>query len=172
MPQQHYHKWTRKAISKTNKLMIPLFFLQTSWALWIRYCVWASLLCFPLASATVISYSDHKRGNKAAITVLHDEACLWRIDQNCVSIWKTAGNKDSPVVFVYTVHPPIKMQMNARLQSWLSKQQRKEKKEQSQKGINKKNELYVKPEQTEITLIPKSSGRYSAGREQCVCECV
>lgn len=26
----------------------------------------------------------------------------------------------------------------------------------------------MKPEQTEITPIPKSSGRYSVGREQCV----
>ena len=35
---------------------------------------------------------------------------------------KSAGNKDPPVVFVYTVHLSIKMQMRRRLQSKLGKQ--------------------------------------------------
>lgn len=44
----------------------------------------------------------------------------------------SAGNKYSPVVFVYTVHLPIKMQMSARLQSKLSKHMKKwEKKERN-----------------------------------------
>lgn len=128
----------------------------------------ASLLRRPLSSLILITNGETKRQSLC---------CMMRpvfggSTRIVLASEKTAGNKDSPVVFVYTVHPPIKMQMNARLQSWLSKQQRNEKKKQGQKGINKKNELYVKPEQTEITLIPKSSGRYSAGREQCVCECV
>lgn len=41
---------------------------------------------FPHVLPTVISYSDHSQENKAAITVVHYEACLWRIDQDCVSI--------------------------------------------------------------------------------------
>lgn len=46
---------------------------------------------------------------------------------------KSAGNKDSPVVFVYTVRLPIKMQMSARLQSRLSKQMKEWEKKKGRK---------------------------------------
>lgn len=114
--QHHYPKWKRKK-HLGGKQMIPLLFLWTLWALWIYYCVCASKLCFPHASATVISHSHHKQENKAAITVVYDEACLWRTRQNCIRK-KSAGNKDS----LHTVHLPIKMQMRVGLQIRLSKQ--------------------------------------------------
>lgn len=41
---------------------------------------------------------------------------------------KSAGNKDSSVVFVYTVHLPIKMQMTASLQSRLSERRNEDRK--------------------------------------------
>lgn len=50
---------------------------------YISACVLLAL--FPHVLATVISYSDHSQENKAAITAVHDEACLRRIDQDC---WK------------------------------------------------------------------------------------
>lgn len=159
MPPQHYHKGKWKAILKTNKQMIPLFFLQTSWALWIRYRVCVSLLCVPLVSATVISYSDHKQENKAAITVAHDETCLWGIDQTCERHLKNLQEiKDSPVVFVYTVHLPIKMQMSGCLQPRLSKQVK-----ERQKQINKRINLVW--DQSKLRILPNP---VVATQEECV----
>lgn len=78
-----------------------------------EYVIGRSLAELPLMLDAVISYSDHKHKNKAAITEVYDEACLWRIHPIVFASAKSARNKDSTVVFVHTVHIPIKMQMSA-----------------------------------------------------------
>jgi len=164
IPQQHYHKWKRKAISRTSKHMIPPFFSLISWALWICYCVGApscvSHLRRPLSSPILITNRKTKQQSLW---------CMMRpvfggSTRIVLASEKSAGNKDPPVVFVYTVHLPIKMQMSTRLQLRLSKQMKKWR----EKGINKRINLV----QTEITLIPKSGSLYSIGRQQQVCVCV
>lgn len=83
-----------------------------------------ALLCFPLALATVVSYSDHKQENKAAISAVHDEARLWRI-RVVLATEKSAGYKGSLAGFVDAEQLPIKMKMSARLRLRLSKQMKK-----------------------------------------------
>lgn len=90
----------KRGISKANRQMIPLFFLLCEYVI------------VPVLLALLPTCIDHwhllfwsHTAKQSANHCVHDEARLWRIDQN--SFWvckkKEKKKKDSPVVFVYTV---------------------------------------------------------------------
>lgn len=111
----------------------------------------ASHLHWPPSSLILITNSKTKRQSRRCVM----RPVFRGLTRNVLASEKSTGYEDPPVVFLYTVHLPIKMQMRSCLQLRHRKQWmkwRRRKKERQDLIIN------WKTKRTENSLTVKSSG--------------
>lgn len=144
--------------------MISLFFLQTSWALWICYCActtcWASHFCQPLSSPILITNRETKRQSPRCLV----RPVFGGLTRIVLATEKSAGNTDSPVVCLYS--SSSHKDANKRLSPGRAQQTNGEQKEREE-GTNKSINLVWKLQQTDHTY---SQIQWYLIR-MCVCVC-